>query len=108
MHQPDDETAEGTVTPTIFRRHADGEIIALFPTIPADTRAEHCLSYVHVGQHGAADPALVISRTRPATPDECRELMVELAGIGYVIVPVTRVTHRMDEERRATLARWLA
>lgn len=93
-------------TPTIFRRYRDGDIIALFPTIPADPQG-HCLSYVHVGQHGAADPGHVIAHTRPARPDEYADLLHELAGIGYEVRPILRRTRRMVEERRDTLKRWL-
>lgn len=93
-------------TATIFRRQRDGDIIALFPTIPADPQG-HCLSYQRVGQHGAADPGHVMAHTRPAAPDEYASLMSELAGIGYVVRPVRRVTRRMHEQRRATLARML-
>lgn len=94
-------------TPTIFRRYPDGEIVALFPTIPADPDG-HCSSYVHVGQHGAADPGHVIARTRPARPDEYANLLDELTGLGYDVHPVRRLTRRMADERRATLASWLA
>lgn len=87
-------------TPTIFRAYRNGETIALFPTIPADIKAQHCQSYVHVGQHGAADPHHVISRTRPATPDEYGHLLRELREVGYAVRPVRRMTHRMVEERR--------
>ena len=70
-------------TQTIFRAYADGEVVALFPTIPADPQG-HCLSYLHVGQHGAADPGHVIARTRPASATEYAELLDELTVIGYV------------------------
>ena len=91
--------------PTIFRMYPGGDVIALFPAIPADLQG-NCLSYQHVGQHGAADPGHVTSHTRPATPDEYRDPMAELTGIGYMVRPVRRVTRRMAENRRATLARW--
>ena len=97
---------ETTQTPTIFRKYRDGEIIALFPTIPADLDG-NCSSYVHVGQHGAADPGHVIARTRPATSDEYADLLAELTDIGYIVRPIRRVTRLMDEERRATLQRML-
>lgn len=96
-----------TLTPTIFRRYRDGEVVALFPTIPADDRG-HCSSYIHLGQHGAANPAHVIAHTRPALPDEYAELLTELTGIGYEVRPVQRMTRRMIEERHLTLTRWLA
>ena len=52
----------------IFRRWKDsGDVIALFPAIPADIDGRYCLSYEHVGQHGAADFHGVVRRTLPAT-----------------------------------------
>lgn len=93
-------------TPTIFRRYPDGEVVALFATVPADLYG-HCSSYVHVGQHGAANPQHVIANTRPATPDEYADLMHELMEIGYLVRPILRMNHRMAEQRRATLAGWM-
>ena len=55
-----------------------GAAIALFPDLPADLTGRYCLSYEHVGQHGAADYAAVVAATRPAAPDEYRELKAEL------------------------------
>lgn len=87
-------------TPTVFRMFPDGGVIALFPTIPADLQGR-CLSYMHVGQHGAADYQHVVSRTRPASPGECADLVAELTGIGYSVRPVRRASRRMHEERRS-------
>jgi hypothetical protein len=97
-------TMDDVPTPTIFRRYRDGDIIALFPTIPADLQG-NCLSYQHVGQHGAASPAHVIARTRPATPEEYAALRVELESIGYTLRVVRRTTRQMAEERLAEARR---
>lgn len=40
-------------------------------------------SYMHTGQHAAADYAGVIAVTRPATGEECQELLAELTSVGY-------------------------
>ena len=40
-------------------------------------------SYMHIGQHGAADYAGVIAATRPAREEEYRGLLSELKSIGY-------------------------
>jgi len=69
-------------TKVIFRIFPDGEVIALFPEIPADQQAGHCLSYMHTGQHGAASADLP-PYTRSATPEECAPLLEELRTIGY-------------------------
>ena len=79
------------ITPVVFRAWRDGDIIALFPTLPGNNRySDSCDSYMHVGQHGAADYALVVSDTRPAQSDECRALMSELTSIGYVLKVMQR------------------
>lgn len=74
----------------VFRRwKAGGTPIALFPEIEA-TDEGLCLSFEHVGQHGAACYAGVVSRTVPADvsePDVAvlkREL--ESAPYGYQLV----------------------
>ncbi|HDZ14732.1 hypothetical protein LCGC14_0844740 [marine sediment metagenome] len=75
---------------TIFRKYPDGEIIALFPQISANISGWHCASYMHVGQYGGATPFFVVSQTRLATPEEYRELYLELERIGYNPSPATR------------------
>ena len=69
-------------TPVVFRSYSDDEIIALFPTLPGGRYGE-CMSYLHIGQHGAADYGHVIRRTRPATADEAFQLWEELIKVGY-------------------------
>ena len=95
------------VTPTVFRVFPEGDVIALFPTIP-DGQYGQCCSYLHVGQHGAADYWHVISNTRPASPDGYRDLMFELTGIGYAVRPVRRASRRMHDQRQAELHRLLS
>jgi hypothetical protein len=58
-----------------------GELIALFPF-----EKEHndlVNSYMHIGQHGAADYHGIIKQSRPATPTEYEDLRQELTAIGY-------------------------
>lgn len=69
------------VTRVIFRTFENGEVIALFPEL--DEGSGLCASYVHVGQHGAANYSYVIRKTIPATPRKYRELLAELKSIGY-------------------------
>jgi len=78
--KPGDEPPEEPVA-VVFRRYPNGEIIALFPGIK-DPRGM-VSSYLHVGQHGAADYGWVIMQTTPATPEEYKELAAELTAIGY-------------------------
>lgn len=82
----------------IFRKFHDGSVIALFPSIPADNCAEHCQSYQHIGQHGAASVDLSYC-TVPARPAEYAALAAELRSIGYVLTIRTRITHIEHAER---------
>lgn len=54
-------------------------------SIYAGERAWKCrhILYMHTGQHAAADYAGVIAVTRPATGEECQELLAELTSVGY-------------------------
>ena len=56
-------------------------VIALFPQI--DTGGGTCQSYEHAGQHGPAQYAGVIGRTRAATPDEYAALRRELEAVPF-------------------------
>lgn len=72
--------------PVIFRQFKKGgEVIAIFPTIPATMHPWECESYMHVGQHGACNPAHLINNlTVPAKGPEVPMLFMELVRIGYV------------------------
>jgi hypothetical protein len=88
-------------TLVIFRRWRDsGDMIALFPEIPADNHGWYCLSYEHVGQHGAADFYGVVQATSPATLKEAAALAEELTGIGYKLKPIKRASQIAHEWRR--------
>lgn len=72
------------ITPVVFRVWRDsGSVLALFPTIDEGHFYFHCASYEHVGQHGVADYAYCIQRTRPAKPAEYAALKRELTQRGY-------------------------
>lgn len=92
------------VTKVIFRRwNDDGGVIALFPEVPADIFGYEVLSYEHVGQHGPASYANVMSVSRPASMSDkdVRALFDELEGRGYRLNPVQRRTYSMDKARFA-------
>lgn len=59
-----------------------GEVIALFPEDIADQEG-NCSSFMHVGQHGAADYEGIVARSRPATPAEYENLAKELSSSPY-------------------------
>ena len=72
------------LTRVVFRRFKEGEIIALFPYMPWNAHGNAVTSYMHTGQHAAADYAGVIAVTRPATAEEYRELLAELTSSGMI------------------------
>jgi hypothetical protein len=82
-------------TVTVFRVWlGKGGVIALFPQNDVGSGYGYCSSYEHVGQHSWADYRGVIARTRPATPNEYRDLLKELRKIGYNVVIRQRWTRR--------------
>lgn len=68
---------------TVFRKYPDGQIIALFPDVPWSERLGEVASYMHIGQHGAADYRHVVATTKPATEKESAGLLNELRQVGY-------------------------
>ena len=67
----------------MFRKYRDtsAEILAVFPYEAHDRNGRFVTCYAHVGQHGGATMAHVLSATRPAKPDEYADLYRELQGI---------------------------
>jgi hypothetical protein len=94
------------VTKTVFRVfRSGGDVLALFPEIPDSVgKPAECMSYQHIGQHGAADYQHCISMTRPALPVEYAELLAELGQIGYRVEVVQRVSHAVHQARAKALA----
>ena len=87
----------------VFRRFPDGDIIALFPFLPAEClNAWPCQSYMRVGQHGPADPRIVYD-TRPARPHEYAALKAELERIGYHMAVRQRFPGDSHARRKARL-----
>jgi hypothetical protein len=87
----------------IFRTFPDGDVIALFPCLPAEClNPWPCQSYMHIGQHGAADPSLVHD-TRPARPHEYAALKAELEQIGYRLIVRHRFPGDAYDRRKAGL-----
>src|SRR5947209_3583641 len=87
----------------LFRRFADGDVIALFPYLPAEClNAWPCQSYMRIGLHGAADPRIV-DDTRPARPHEYAALKTELEQIGYRLAIRRRFPVDAHARRKARL-----
>ena len=92
------------MTKVIFRKFRNGEVIALFPQEPATPDGCGCMSYMHVGQHGSADP-LIVNATRPAMPCEYADLYNELKSIGYNDLVVCKRFDKNDYKTRKERAR---
>ena len=87
-------------TIVIFRRDKEGVIFALMPELPADNQGWYCTCYQHVGQHCAADYYGCIQFSRPASPQEYSDLLIELERRGYHVQVCQRATPVMHERRR--------
>lgn len=70
--------------PVLFRRERrkDGEVTAVFPTLPHDIDGRLMMCYAHVGQHGGCAHRFAWDG-RPATPEEYAPLKAELEGRPY-------------------------
>ena len=77
------------MTKVVFREWKNGDIIALFPD-DVNLHDGTVTSYMHIGQHGAADYAGVISDTSPAQENEYKDLLNELKAIGYTDLRVVQ------------------
>lgn len=87
----------------VFRKWRDnGDILALFPEIPAKNQGYDCESFEHIGQHSPADYMGCIKRTRPALPHEYAALKAELEGAPYHynLVVRQRATQAMRDKLR--------
>jgi hypothetical protein len=81
----------------IFRYWLE-DILALFPYLVGDPDPSTCMSYQHVGQHGAAAFEAMLDESRPATRDEYADLQSELESMGYELAIVE------DIDRKQALA----
>lgn|SRR4030067_2508294 len=91
-------------TQVIFR-YWRNDVIALFPYEIADMKG-NCLSYQHIGQHGAANYSAIVYESRPATPTEYAAIQSELEKLGYNL----EIIHRRNHQRfydAYIKARWI-
>ena len=89
-------------TRVVFRRYSDGQIIALFPDVPWSGRWGEVASYMHIGQHGAADYSHVVTTTKPASEKEYTGLLNELRRVGYNHIKVIKLAKlRKDDGRKS-------
>ncbi len=89
-------------TIVIFRKWKDGQIIALFPTVPSDCIGKYCESFMHIGQHSGADYWGVVEQTKPAKWGEYQALRNELesAPYNYVLDVKQRAPYQYHQLRR--------
>lgn len=80
----DDTKAPVIVVFRKWPKSEGGDVLALFP-YEIEDNVGNCLSYQHIGQHGAANYGACIARTKPAKPEEYAQLKAELEQIGYVL-----------------------
>ena len=90
-------TVDTKITEVIFRKF-QGEIVAMFPYFIYDRKGS-VQSYVHVGQHGAADLG-IIHDSKPATEIEYKPLYAELTSIGYNLKVIKRVNYKRYNKER--------
>jgi hypothetical protein len=60
-----------------------GDVVAIFPDLPASVTRDLVTCYAHIGQHGRCSGRWYREDTRRATPEEYAPLLAELRGIGY-------------------------
>ena len=88
----------------VFRKWSEGDIIALMVDYAACRMGYECVSYMHFGQHGGADPRNVVQATRPASESEYAPLLAELTRIGYRPRVLRRVPSDALARRRESVA----
>jgi len=89
-------------TPVIFRKFKEGDVIALFPTIPYTNKYDFTC-YQHIGQHSGCED-IVVDLTKLCQPEEYQDLLEELISIGYDdLVVRKKITYKHFLEREKTM-----
>ena len=92
-------------TKVIFRFwNVSQEVIAIFPELPGDSNPSTCMSYEHMGQHGACNPDGIIQESRLALPEEYEDLKKELESCGYDLIIIKRHRYHHIEKRKEALS----
>lgn len=91
-------------TKVIFRKWQD-DIIAIFPEELGNCSWGTCMSYMHIGQHGACDPYMIVDNSIPANETEYHDLKTELESIGYNLKVIKRLRYSHLQTRKAELKR---
>ena len=89
-------------TKVIFKKfRKEGDIIAFFPEMVASLTPCDCLTYMHVGQHGAG--STMLTNVVPAKPSEYAYLKAELEEMGYNLDIKKKFTRKDFETRQKQL-----
>lgn len=94
-------------TKVLFRKTPQGEILAVFPEIPAEGTPDKCLAFRRTnkaaGDH-IAIPVALAHIARPADFPEYDNTRRELQGLGYVLEIKSRFHPSYDAKRVALLS----
>jgi len=94
-------------TKVLFRKTPQGEILAVFPEIPADGTPDKCLAFRRTkksaGDH-IAIPVALVHIARPASFREYDNTRRELQGLGYTLEIKSRFHPSYDSKRVALLS----
>lgn len=99
-------TKTGTVDMAFLIDRGDEarEVVAVMPGLAGTVgRPNHCVCYVHDGQHGACDLDAMRNYYEQATPAEYADLKAELVDAGYNVCVISR--DRIDDADYES-ARW--
>ena len=89
-------------TPVIFRKFKEGDVIALFPTIPYSSVYDFTC-YQHIGQHSGCED-IVVDLTKLCQPEEYQDLLKELIFMGYDdLIVRKKITYKHFLEREKLL-----
>lgn len=107
MPEKQKEKKNKPLTKVLFRREKPaGEVLAVFPELPATLALAHCTGYARLGQHCEVHLDYVRLQTIPATRSQYRSLARELRRRGYRLAIRQRLTPPMHRARQAAIARW--
>lgn len=89
--------------PVIFKL-CEGEVTAVFPTLPGTNDPWSMTCYAHIGQHSSASIEWVRT-AKPATPAQYAPLLRELQSIyhEYELVVRRRLSWKDTDRRKAAL-----
>ena len=94
---------EVTEPTTVIFRMWERDVIAIFPEEEATLNIYECMSYQHVGQHGACNPYYIVQNSRLATQAEYLKLLGELEAVGYRLRIRRKMTQSMHDKRIAAV-----